>query len=461
MLKTKNRDNKLFYQFNIDEFVPSDHFLKKVSQIISFDFIRDKVKHLYSPNGKPAIDPVVLIKMMLIGYFYNIPSERQLEKDLQVNLAYRWFIGYDLDEKIPDHSTISQTRRRKFTESNLFQEIFDEIVQNLVDKGFIDGETIFTDSTHIKANAAIKSLRPTEEYLKLLENNKDKEEKISNENHYSKTDPDSKIMGRPGKPGGLHYLEHRSVDVTGFITDVFITSGNASDHLNYIDRLKRQQSTFGYDIRKCVADKGYGYHHVYQELTDMGIQGFIPYRGNHFEAKYEFTSKDFEYHKETDVYICPEGNVLHRRKKINTKDNAFVYSCKKNTCFKCRSRKKCVNTKYDMPKLIERSIYQNAVDQQLEGPSKAEWKWHMKMRKILIEGSFADGKCRHGLGRARMRGLKKIAEQSFLCAVAQNIRKMLFMINKKEQVALRLPAPLSFLLNFVFRRTVPIHLGLC
>ena len=101
MLKKKKSESKIFYNFSIEDYVPQDHFLRLVTKVMSFDFFYDKVKHLYSKTGQPAIDPVVLIKMLLIGYFYNISSERQLVKDINVNLAYRWFINYDIDEKIP------------------------------------------------------------------------------------------------------------------------------------------------------------------------------------------------------------------------------------------------------------------------------------------------------------------------------------------------------------------------
>jgi len=138
----------------IEELVPHDHLLRKIERAIDFDFIRDKVKELYcADNGRPAVDPVVLFKMLFLGYLYGVRSERQLVREIQVNVAYRWFIGYGLTDKIPDASTFSQNRRRRFTESTVYQEIFDEIVLQAMRRKWINGRILYTDSTHLKANA--------------------------------------------------------------------------------------------------------------------------------------------------------------------------------------------------------------------------------------------------------------------------------------------------------------------
>ena len=138
----------------IEDLVPNDHLLRKINKCLDFSFIRDKTKHLYcSNNGRPAIDPIILFKMLFIGYFYGIRSERQLVREIQVNVAYRWFLKYDLTDKIPDASTISQNRRRRFNDTDICQEIFDEIVRQAITLKLADGKTLYSDSTHLKANA--------------------------------------------------------------------------------------------------------------------------------------------------------------------------------------------------------------------------------------------------------------------------------------------------------------------
>jgi len=150
-----NRDKQQAYEFvSIEELVPQDHLLRKVDKYIDFSFIDKKVRPLYcADNGRPAIDPVVLFKMIFLGYFYGIRSERQLEREIQTNLAYRWFLGLGLTDKVPDHSTISWNRRTRFKDTDIFQDIFDEIVLQAIQHRMVGGRVLVSDSTHVKANA--------------------------------------------------------------------------------------------------------------------------------------------------------------------------------------------------------------------------------------------------------------------------------------------------------------------
>jgi len=137
----------------IEDLVPEDHLLRKVDKYIDFSFIGEKVRPFYSEsNGRPS-DPIMLFKMMFIGYFYGIRSERQLEREVQMNVAYRWFLGLKLNDQVPDHSTISWNRRKRFKDTNIFQEVFDEIVLLAMNHKMVGGRVLFTDSTHLKANA--------------------------------------------------------------------------------------------------------------------------------------------------------------------------------------------------------------------------------------------------------------------------------------------------------------------
>jgi transposase len=139
---------------NIEDLVPPNHLLRKIDKFIDFNFIYDKVEHLYcADNGRPPVDPVLLFKMLFIGYLFGIRSERRLEQEIQVNVAYRWFLRLGLSGKVPDHSTISRNRQDRFSDTNVYQEIFDGIVLQAIQRGFVDGKTLYTDSTHLKANA--------------------------------------------------------------------------------------------------------------------------------------------------------------------------------------------------------------------------------------------------------------------------------------------------------------------
>jgi transposase len=139
---------------SIEALVPKDHFLRTIEETIDFSFIDKKLPAYYcSNNGRPSIPPITLFKMMFIGYFYGIRSERQLEQEIRVNLAYRWFLGLSLEDKVPDHSTISFNRRTRFINTTIFEEIFDDIVRQAIDHKMVSGRILMTDSTHVKANA--------------------------------------------------------------------------------------------------------------------------------------------------------------------------------------------------------------------------------------------------------------------------------------------------------------------
>jgi len=155
MLTRNNGKQDKFIVTTLESLMSADHFLRDLDEHIDFSFIYSKVSHLYSNTGRPSIDPVTLIKMLLLGFLYGIDSERKLVKDIEVNIAYRWFLGIDLDDKIPNHSTISQTRRRKWSGTNIFEDIFIEIVRKCIEAGMVDGSLLLTDSTHVKASASI------------------------------------------------------------------------------------------------------------------------------------------------------------------------------------------------------------------------------------------------------------------------------------------------------------------
>lgn len=138
----------------IGQLVPDDHLLRKIERAIDFSFIRDRVRHLYcADNGRPAIDPVVLFKMIFIGYLFGIRSESELVRQIQVNVAYRWFLHLGLNDRVPDASTLSQNRRRRFDGTTIYQDIFDEIVEQAIRARLVDGSILYTDSTHLKASA--------------------------------------------------------------------------------------------------------------------------------------------------------------------------------------------------------------------------------------------------------------------------------------------------------------------
>lgn len=154
MINEVNSTQQTLEMVYIENLVPQEHILRKLDKYIDFSFIRELTKDLYClDNGRPAIDPIVLFKMLFIGYLFGIRSERQLIRDIEVNIAYRWFLGFSLTDKVPDHSTISQNRRRRFKGTDIAQKIFDNIVLQAISHKLVEGKVLYTDSTHLKASA--------------------------------------------------------------------------------------------------------------------------------------------------------------------------------------------------------------------------------------------------------------------------------------------------------------------
>jgi len=210
--------------------VPEDHFLRKLEKVVAFSFIYDEAREMYcGNNGRRSTDPVVLVKYLLVGYLYGIESERRIEQEIQVNNAYRWFLGLDIDDRVPDHSTISQNRRRRFNGENLYRRLFDRVLMTCMEKGFLDGKLILTDSMHVKANASRESEyrivmeKETSWYMERLDRceqqereylekaglippkrirYREKTEPKQEEKTISATDPEAGMLSRPGSLRG-------------------------------------------------------------------------------------------------------------------------------------------------------------------------------------------------------------------------------------------------------------------
>lgn len=438
-----NESNQVCAEFvSIEALVPEDHLLRKIDCCIDLGFIREKTKPLYCENnGRPCIDPVMLFKMIFVGYLFGIRSERRLIDEIKVNVAYRWFIGLKLTDPVPHHSTISQNRRRRFNGTDIFQEIFDEIVIRVTRHGMIEGKELFTDSTFLKASASRgkytvqKVSRSTRRYIDELnkavdEDRKEhgkrplKEKDIAKEEkeaRVSTTEPDAGYMVRDGKPEGFFYLDHRTVDGKfNMITDVYVTPGNVHDSIPYIDRLERQVTRFGFEVEQVALDAGYLTNPICHELKEKGIFAVIAHR--RFHPKRGFFHKwQFFYDPLTDTYTCPAGGTLCYA--TTSRDGYRHYKSNPTICKGCPNLTKCTDAK-NHTKVITRHVWEADKEWVRENRLSEKGKVLYKRRSITIERSFADAKELHGLRYARMRGVSKVKEQCLMIAIAQNIKKM-------------------------------------
>lgn len=441
MLKRSESKQMKMSFVTLEELMPQEHFLRDLDKFVDFDFIYDNVADLYSNTGRPSIDPVVMIKMLLIGYIYGIDSERKLEQELTVNIAYRWFLGIDFDERVPDHSTISQLRRRKFDGTTVFRDVFDEIVRKCIEAGLIDGKLLLTDSTHIRANAR-NDLRevievpdtPTEYMQKLdreayelglikepVEYDTAKTKEVTK----SITDPECGLMKRPGKPIGFHYLDHQTCDSKhGIITDVFVTAGNVHDSTPHTARLKYQINKFDLKTEAICADASYDSGEVYDSMLKLNIKTFIPEMSRSGTPNYEseFDPKNFTYCETEDKIICPAGNEL-TFSTYRKKDRRKRYSAGKSDCKECPHKNQCIGNSKN-PRNVDRSLHEEARSVQRKNLNSPEYNAAMRLRQIWCEGNFSHQKERHNLRRTRKRGIERVTEQCLLSACALNLKRL-------------------------------------
>lgn len=442
MLKPPSPQQYQLEMVTLEELVPKDHLVRKVDAAIDFEFIRAEVEHLYcKDNGRPPIDPVRLFKIMILGYLFGVPSERRLMQEIQVNVAYRWFLRMGLTEKVPDASTLSQNRIRRFNGTDVFQRIFDRIVEQAFEQRLIGGYTLYTDSTHLKASAnKRKSINKevtasTSAYIaeldKAIEADREaqgkkplKEAKATPEvknQKVSTTDPDSGFMTREGKPQGFFYLDHRTVDGRhGIITDTFATAGNVHDSQPYIARLDRQLERFKFTPIAVGLDAGYFTAPLCHLIRERQIAPVIAYRRPNGTAN-PIKKKHFSYDSNTDTYRCPQGEIL----SYSTTDrNGYRhYTSDPQKCKDCPLRLDCTRSQQHK-KTLTRHVWEEDKEH-VSGLRLTPWgKKIYSRRKETVERSFADAKQHHGHRYARFRGLAKVQMQCLLAAVAQNIKKM-------------------------------------
>jgi transposase len=450
MLKNPEAQQHELELVTIESLVPADHLLRKIDRAVDFEFIRERVRHLYCENnGRPALDPVVLFKLLFIGYLFGIRSERQLMREVQVNAAYRWFLRMRLQDKVPDASTLSQTRRRRFRDSEIYQQIFDEIVELACRKGLVSGDVLYTDSTHLKASANKNKfdlqrveVRPVE-YLQQLDaaisedraahGKRELKTKASapetKEIKVSRTDGDSGYMVRDGKPKGFFYLDHRTVDGRhAIITDTHVTPANVHDSVPYLGRLDRQRERFGFQVRAVGLDAGYATAAIAKGLEDRNIYGVTGYRRlNHVDGM--FHKRQFRYDAERDLYVCPNQQLLIYR--TTNREGYRQYHSDPGVCRQCHLRMKCTRSR-NATKIVTRHVWQQSRDRIDQHRLEPHGKRIYKRRKETVERSFADAKQLHGHRYARMRGLLRASEQCLLAAAAQNLKKIALLLSRMK-----------------------------
>lgn len=448
------QDNLFHYGINLEKRIRANHPLRKVNKLIDFDFIYDEVKDFYGSNGNESVPPPVILKLMLLFVFYNVRSERELMLTIPERMDWLWFLGYDLDSEIPDHSVL--TKARKKWGVAVFRSFFERIVTQCVAAGLVDGSKIFVDSSLVDANASNNSVLDTKSLKDQLHKNYKKLEgrlaegnpsscssryiEKKNSRYISTTDPDSAIVNR-GKPK-LSYQVHRVVDEkTEIITATEATPGDVNEAHLMLPLLEKHEDTTGTKVETVVADSKYGTIDNFLACHDKGLRAHIPdLKGaalKRTKKRAIFTDDRFVYDPQTDTYRCPAGNLL-KPKSLHAHRDSRDYAAPKKLCAACELREQC--TKNKSGRTIKRHLRQDELDTMRERSRSPEAKKNIRTRQHLMERSFARA-TRFDFDRARWRGLWRMQIQELLVCTVQNIEVLTRQASKpKKVVAARVKA---------------------
>jgi transposase len=451
MMGQHDRSEALFYYFRLEDQVPENHLLRLIEKHISFAFVRQQLKDRYSEMGRPSIDPELLLRILLIGYLYGITSERKLVEELRMHLAWRWFTGLGFDQEIPHHSTFSKNRHGRFQESNLFEELFEQIVRQCVEVGLVEGKHLSVDGSFVEANAAKESRIPREqlaeaalvhhsvrEYLVELEQQNPVEEPVHEQDLVSTTDPDSTYATKGGTPARLGYYDNYLVDnASCVIVGVQATAARLSQEtVAAQDMLTRFAQWQGRKPESVGADTTYGNGEFLQWLAEREITPYMRTRENAKRKNSPFYGPErFTYQPENNSYRCPAGEQLNYV-GLNVRNRAHAYIGSAKRCGACSQKPQCTSGRYKYLAIHMDELARQRARELANTPEFA----HAQRQRKKVEALFAELKHQIGLRRVRLRRLKFVREQFFLAAAAQNIKRLVRFLSLPTNPVPSLPA---------------------
>jgi transposase len=441
MMGRLNHDQEqFFYSFRLDEAVPNDHPVREVASVLDLSWVHSELAPYYPRLGRPSIDPVLMIRMLIVGYLFAIRSERALCRDVGVNLAYRWFCGLSIEDKIPDHSAFSRARNERFRDSDIFRNVFERVVGACIGAGLVGGEGFAVDASLIvadankqrstpgprwnkKLDAAVVS-RATKEYLATLDDAAFGAASDKEPNFVSPSDPAAQWTGAQRGPAFFAYSDNYLIDVkNGIIMDVEASRAIRQAEVGAAKTMiERTEQRFDIKPQRLAGDTAYGSGANLDWLVNEAkIAPHIPVVDKSKREDGTFSREDFTFDKERNVYICPAGKVLTTTGKVANDRETLYYRARTRDCRSCSLKSQCC------PKApfrrIPRSIYEEARDvaRALAKTAAFERSRHDRKR---VEMLFAHLKRIFRLGRLRLRGPCGAQFEFTLAAIAQNLRRL-------------------------------------
>lgn len=454
MTNRHNAKHDKFILYTIDQLVPQDHLVRKLEDAINWNVFYDKVAGLYSAAGRPSIDPVVMLKMIVINKVFGLNSMRKTCRELEVNLAYRWFIGYDIDEKIPDYSTWSQNYIRRYKDSKLFDQFFEEVLQEVIENKFLDVETVFGDSTHTKANAnkrkctkkTVKLAKKHYEDELLEEINQDRKDigkkeftsmerteygfdettgeeiEVAKEKEVkaSTTDPDAGDFHKGDHEQCFAYSQSAFCDKNGFVVAHTTEPGNTHDSVSFFGLYDQLLARFPDQIHNVCLDSGYKTPAIAHEILKHGQNPYLPYKRPMTKDGF-FKKREYAYDEDYDIYICPNDKELTYT--TTNRKGYREYKSDPKDCKDCPLRDQCTHSKNHV-KVITRHVWEESLEKAEEIRCGRGFKDIYRQRKETIERVFADDKENHCLRYTRVRGLQKNRANASMIFACHNLEKL-------------------------------------
>lgn len=444
---------------SLDQLVPQDHILRKIDAAIDFSFIYDLVEDKYcSDNGRPSLDPVVLIKIPLIQYLFGIKSMRQTIRDIQVNMAYRWFLGLDFYDEVPHFTTFGKNYKRRFEGTDLFEQIFMQVLFQCMKKGLVDSNSIFIDSTHVKACAnrkkakkilvAKKSAHFYDEQLKkeinsdrelhgkkpLKEDDDDENDggilppSETKEKKESTVDPESGWFHKGDHKEDFAYSIETACDSHGWLLGFTVHPGNEHDSVTFpaiYEKIK------GLNPRHIIVDAGYKTPAIAKLILDDGILPVFPYKRpmtkEGFFKKYEYVYDEYY-----DCYICPNNQTL--KYSTTNREGYREYKSDGRICAGCPYLSRCTES-MNSQKVVTRHVWQDYLDEADEIRQIQGMKELYDLRKETIERDFGTAKENHGMRYTRQIGKARMVMKVALTYAAMNMKKLANIMSRRQAIS--------------------------
>jgi len=463
---------------SVDALVPANHFYRHLDAALDLSFVRDWVKDRYADRGRPSIDPAVFFRFHLIMFFEGIRSERQLVETASLNLAHRWYLGYNLDEPLPDRTSLIKIRHRLGLDT--FRRFFEHIVDLCEADGLIRGREVLVDATKVPGNASKDSLVPRlkevvdDHLVELFDDGHRAEsgsegdaesaastadappllhpearpelaqetakrwdvleecrldpdrpapsayERLSSRK-VSRTDPDATAMSMRDGRTALGYQVHYLVDGgrERIILHCLVTPGDVMENQPFLDQFRRTLFRRKLHPKRAIADTTYGTAEIIGAVEDAGIAMYTPLPDWDRPYRYFPTSR-FTYDAEEDVYRCPNNEIL-RLRWTDEKRQLKQYRARPAACKACPLREQCTANKQG--RIVYRSCHAELLDRVRARHGTPAYERAMWKRSIWLEGLFAEAKQWHGLHRFRLRRLANVNIQGVMVAAGQNLKR--------------------------------------